>query len=141
MNTHIIFDNGGLTLDRFTIINSETGDVFGASENPSGPKGIGKWIGNCAAHRTVLNRCGWRQRLPSKKVVKSETENYINNARLDPDWIGREIDFKALPERVIEFISGLDHDTSGYRQRMANIIFLKSDSKISREPIEASQVR
>ena len=105
MNNYIIFDNGGATPDRFTIVNSETGDVFGASENPTGLNESGEWIGNCAAHRIVLNGCGWRQRQPSKKVIKAETENYINNARLDPGWIGREVDFKTLPESVKEFIS------------------------------------
>lgn len=93
MNTYIIFDNGGITPDRFTIINRETGDVFGADSLDQ----TGEWIGNCAAHRIVLNGCGWRQRLPSKKVIMAETENYINNARLDPAWIGREVDFNKLP--------------------------------------------
>ena len=110
MNKYIIFDNGGITLDRFTIVHRETGDVFAASENPARPAGIGSWIGNCAAHRTILNGCGWRQRQPSGKVIKAETENYINNARLDPKWIGREIDIKTLPESVKEFIFNLDSE-------------------------------
>lgn len=111
MNRYIIFDNGGVTADRFTIVKSETGDVFGSGENPAGPSGMGKWIGNCAAHRTVLVGCGWRQRQSTKKIIKAETENYVNNARLDAEWIGREVDFETLPEKVREFISGLDADT------------------------------
>jgi hypothetical protein len=141
MNRYVIFDNGGITFDRFTIINSETGDIFGASENPAGLKGTNKWIGNCAAHRTVLSGSGWRQRLPSKKVIKSETENYINNARLDPDWIGREIDLKTLPEKLREFISGLDKEDSTDKHPKANIVYFGGDVLISREIMDASHVR
>ncbi len=36
----IVFDNGGKTLDRYTIINKETGDIFGSCENPDGPNGV-----------------------------------------------------------------------------------------------------
>jgi hypothetical protein len=131
MNKYIVFDNGGITLDRFTIVNSETGDVFGASENPVGSNEtgnwIGNWIGNCAAHRTVLNGCEWRQRQPSKKVIKAETENYINNARLDPEWLGREVDFKTLPETVKEFVSR--NDTSfAYAMRSPRVALASSST-------------
>ena len=40
-----IFDNGGKTQDRFTLIN-EWGDVFGFCCIPSNPLGIGVYCGN-----------------------------------------------------------------------------------------------
>jgi hypothetical protein len=108
MNRFIIFDNGGITPDRFTIVNRETGDVFGASENPNALNWTAKFIGNCADHRVVLRGSGWRQGLPSRKIIQTEIENYVNNAKLDPDWIGRELGFAALPENIRKFIAGLN---------------------------------
>ncbi len=108
MKNYIVFDNGGRSLDRFTIINSETGDVFGASEDPCAPDGVGKWCGNIADHRAVLYGAGWRQRPPAKKIIEYEVDNYINNARLDPEWIGDEVDIKSLSEAVRSYIDELD---------------------------------
>ena len=110
MKNYIVFDNGGRTLDRFTIINTETGDVFGASADPHGPDGIGKWCGNICDHRTVLYGAGWRQRLPTKKIIQYEVENYVNNARLDPDWIGAEVDSGSLSEPILNYVAQLDVD-------------------------------
>jgi hypothetical protein len=106
----MIFDNGGKTTDRFTIIKVETGDVFGASEHPGEPGGIGRWCGNIIEHKIVLYGAGWRQRLPSKKIIETDIENYVNNARLDPDWLGREVELESLPEAVQDYIADLDHN-------------------------------
>jgi len=45
MRTFRIFDNGGKTLDRYTLINSD-GDVFGFDEHPFHPLGFGQYCGN-----------------------------------------------------------------------------------------------
>jgi len=108
MKNFIVFDNGGETADRYTIINMETADVFGASENPHDPSGLGRWIGNIADHRTVLYGAGWRQRLPAKKVIQVEVENYVNNAKLDPDWLGVEVPAADLPAALRVYVEGLD---------------------------------
>jgi hypothetical protein len=108
MNKFIIFDNEGKTPDRYTIINKETGDVFGSDENPDSPNGAGKFHGNCADHRIIMNGTGWRRKLPGKKVIKAEVDNYINNAKLDSDWLGNEVDFNSLPVNVRQYISRLD---------------------------------
>jgi hypothetical protein len=110
MKNYMIFDNGGKTTDRFTIIRVETGDVFGASEHPSEPGGVGRWCGNIIEHKIVLYGAGWRQRLPQKKIIEAEIENYVNNARLDPEWLGREIELQSLPEAVQNYIADLDSD-------------------------------
>jgi len=108
MKNFIVFDNGGKSADRYTIINMETADVFGASENPHDPSGLGRWIGNIADHRTVLFGAGWRQRLPAKKIIQSEVENYVNNAKLDPEWLGVEVPTYELPETLRVYAEGLD---------------------------------
>jgi hypothetical protein len=108
MKNFVIFDNGGKTLDRFTIVNRETGDVFGASESPDAPNGVGKFCGNCSDHLIVLYGTGWRQKRRLKKEIRAEAENYINNAKLDPAWLGKEEKFDDLPEHVQIYISHLD---------------------------------
>jgi hypothetical protein len=120
MKKFIVFDNGGKTHDRFTIINKETGDVFAASENPYDSKGVGSHVGNCASHKIVLHGAGWRQKLPLKKVIQAEVENYVNNAKLDPDWIGKETGSKSLPEGVRKYIAELDAQDSAGHQTKAN---------------------
>lgn len=110
MKNYIVFDNEGKTADRYTIINTETADVFGASENPHDPNGLGRWIGNIADHKTVLYGAGWRQRLPAKKVIQAEIENYVNNAKLDPRWLGIEVESTDLPEALRSYLEELDVD-------------------------------
>jgi hypothetical protein len=120
----IIFDNGGVTPDRFTVINKETGDVFGVSEDPDGPNGIGKLVGNCAGHRIVLYGSGWRQKLPTKKILREEINNYVNNAKLDPHWIGTEMDVTTLPENVRRYLSRIDCYSPVTGQPTANIVYM-----------------
>jgi hypothetical protein len=110
MKNYIVFDNGGKTADRYTIINVETADVFGASANPHDADGLGRWIGNLADHRTVLFGAGWRQRLPAKKIIQAEVDNYVNNAKLDPEWLGNEVPAKDLPDTLRVYIEELDVD-------------------------------
>jgi len=110
MKNFIVFDNGGKTTDRFTIINMDTADVFGASLNPHDPSGIGRWIGNIADHRTVLYGAGWRQRLPAKKVIQAEVLNYVNNAKLDPEWLGVEVLQNNIPDALRTYIEELEVD-------------------------------
>ena len=124
MKTFIIFDNCGRTFDRFTIINKETGDVFGCSDNPDAPGGAGVLIGNCAAHCIALYGAGWRQRLPGQHVIKAEVDNYINNARLDADWLGKEVDVAHLPMRVKHYIACLASKGPGAGPSNVNVVYM-----------------
>ena len=126
MSTFIIFDNGSITPDRFTIIDRETGDVFGAGENPNALNWTARFIGNCADHRVMLRGAGWRQGVPAKKIIKTEIENYVNNAKLDPDWIGRELDFASLPENIRRFISGLTVTSPAGAPSEANVVYMST---------------
>jgi hypothetical protein len=130
LNKFIVFDNGGATADRFTIINDETGDVFGAGENTEIPNGAGKYIGNCAAHRIALYGSGWRQRIPTKKIIREEIDNYINNARLDPNWIGVRLDIAILPETVRQYIAYIDSQGRSAERPTANIVYMPKISGI-----------
>jgi hypothetical protein len=138
MNTFVIFDNGGKTADRFTIINNETGDVFAASENPTAPNGVGKFCGNCADHHIVMYGAGWRQRLPSKKIIKAEVGNYITNAKLDPDWLGKEVEFTSLPEDLRDYISGLETHSAYEDYSKVNVVYM---AKPSDEPSSRPGIR
>ena len=40
-----IFDNGGETFDRYTLVFKD-GSMFGASENPFHPQGFGQFVGD-----------------------------------------------------------------------------------------------
>ena|SRR6267142_5657541 len=124
MKTFVIFDNCGKTLDRFTIINKETGDIFGCSDNPDAPGGAGVLIGNCAAHRIALYGAGWRQRLPCKNVIKEEVDNYINNARLDQDWLGKEVDCALLPMNVKHYVARLASIGQAAGSSKANVVYM-----------------
>ena len=128
MNTFIIFDNGDKTLDRFTIINKETGDVFGSSENPDAPNGIWKFCGNCTDQYLILPGGGWRQKLPGKMLIKAEVEKYIINAKLDPEWIGNVVDFNGLPINVKRYISRLDSRRHSHPHSNANVIYMSTTS-------------
>ena len=127
--TYIVFDNGGKSIDRYTVINTETADVFGVSENPGGPDGVGQHVGNCAEHRIVLYGSGWRQRMPQKKIIQAEAENYINNARLDPEWLGQEIEFASLSANVRSYIVDLEKETDSSHNSLAKIASLGDFSR------------
>jgi len=131
MKTFIIFDNSGKTLDRFTIINKETGDVFGCSDNPDMPGGGGVLIGNCASHRIVMYGTGWRQRLPGSTVIQEEVNNYINNARLDPNWLGKEVDLNYLPMSVKHYISRLACNNHEAKYSNDNVVYMSNASENS----------
>ncbi|HLI93592.1 MAG TPA: hypothetical protein VKU83_08285, partial [Puia sp.] len=74
---YVVFDNGGRTPDRYTIVDRESGNVFAAGE-PIGEAEISvKYCGNCADHRIVLYGAGWRQLPLSRRIISAETDNYV----------------------------------------------------------------
>jgi hypothetical protein len=87
MANYVVFDNGGITIDRYTIVDWESGNVFAAGEGAS----TARYFGNCADHRVTLFGSGWRQMPLSRRIVEAETSNYIRNARLNPGWLGNEL--------------------------------------------------
>jgi hypothetical protein len=116
MTSYIVFDNGGRTADRYTIVDRQTGDVFAVSENPQEPGGIARYCGNCADHRITLYGTGWRQMPPARRVIQAETDNYIHNAQLDPDWLGQEADPERLPDNFRRFLAALEWQPDQYAE-------------------------
>lgn len=45
MNSITIYDNGGQTFDRYTVVNTNTGEVYGMSHNPLSPQGFNQFSG------------------------------------------------------------------------------------------------
>ncbi|HEV3325762.1 MAG TPA: hypothetical protein VG052_09150 [Puia sp.] len=50
----------------------------------------------------------------------------MNNAKLDPDWIGRELDFAALPENIRRFIAGLNAVSPAGELAEANVVYMST---------------
>lgn len=79
-----IFDNGGTTFDRYTIITKD-GEMFGASQNPFHPQGFGQYCGNVVEvmfgsgastqkHCYNEKRGAWKTRFVSIALQKMKTD-------------------------------------------------------------------
>jgi len=103
-----VFDNEGKTADQYTIVFKKTGDVYGSSNNPFSPTGIGQSSGNVTDRMNTTFGVNWRERQDEKglkRILKSELDNYINEARGNSEWIGKEVkDLNTLPDRVQQYI-------------------------------------
>jgi hypothetical protein len=70
-----IFDNGGETFDRYTLIDSD-GDIFGYSENALGfDQYCGNVVDNYMFH---AHGYSWRKHCNVKRVVKNVLNEQIN---------------------------------------------------------------
>jgi len=90
-----IFDNGGETFDRFSIIVKEDAMIFGASCHPFHPLGFGQFCGD------IPTKCS------NSNVEKYNgyINEYVDTARAEPDWLGKEVTaFTELPEDVQTYV-------------------------------------
>lgn len=83
----VIFDNEGETIDRYTIV-MPNGDLYGASNNPFAPNGFGQFVGN----------------INTDFRLHKSVDVYILDAKLNPDWLGKQVAFITLPYPVKKFI-------------------------------------
>ena len=109
MKNVVIFDNRGITFDRFTIVNTKTGDLLAASERPFHPQGFGQTCGNLVDN-VMFHKYGaaWRRNSEPKiikRIQRDEIKAYLTQARANKEWLGIEIDFNKLPEDVQKFIN------------------------------------
>jgi hypothetical protein len=77
MGKNRIYDNGGKTYDRYTLINSDN-EVFGFNEDPFHPQGFGQFSGNWQGGSTRhLGKKITAASLPAKarQYVKQMTED------------------------------------------------------------------
>ncbi len=113
MNEIVVFDNGGKSIDKYTIINTETGDVYSADDNPFHPQGFGQYGGNIISDRGF-------------KKFNNSIGDYIEQAEKDPDWLGEEVkDLNSLPPNVIKYIQQMNES-----KRRNNVIKYKKESEI-----------
>jgi hypothetical protein len=100
-NSIVVLDNNGESFDRYTIINRKTGDVWGASENPSHPQGFGSYNHNIAdSYWSTAYGSAWRKRINEKMAIKCAVRNYL----IDTTNIGARVSLKTLPKEVLTFI-------------------------------------
>lgn len=96
----VCFDNEGESFDRFTILNTKTGDLIGASEHPYNPLGFGQYAGNVADNYwNIAYGYSWRQNVNVKNAVKFAVNHFLN----DCSHIGKVIAFDDLPDEVKKF--------------------------------------
>lgn len=105
--TVFLFDNGGETADRYTILTA-TGDIAGCSIDPYHPMGIG-----CFSHNlmdSVVRNGENIKKTVYNRLLKSEIRKYRDSNRMAPkgEGIGKELktkkEYDALPEAVKNYI-------------------------------------
>ena len=80
------------SFDRFTII-TEDGSLFGASRQPFNALGFGQYCGDVD------------KALDDDLSLPDAVAHYIDLAREDADWLGKEItSFSELPEDVQKYV-------------------------------------
>jgi len=99
----ICLDNGGETFDRYTIIERATGEMIGASEQPTSTLGFGQYCGNIADNywRTAYGsqwRKGCNKALLNRRI-KYAVELYLS----DCGNVGKVVEFSSLPADVQNF--------------------------------------
>ncbi len=93
------FDNGGETLDRYTLINRE-GDMLGLSDDPTHPLGFSQFVGNCIDnYMNVSYGYSWRRQCDVKKIIKIKLPEIIHEFKSEGN-LGKMINFEALPENI-----------------------------------------
>lgn len=113
----IIFDNGGKTFDRYTIILSD-GEIFSASDNPFHPQGVGTNCGNIAYNyylTTVgagyLSKIEKEDKKHYNKLIRQAVKEQIAIAKNDPEWLDIEMQQNKLPTDVQMYINQLLSNT------------------------------
>jgi len=99
-----IFDNGGETIDRYTGVITKTGDVIGFNSNPFHPMGFGQFCGNVTDRRRITYGASWRKYFDEKKVLKEELFHYLNEAKTNSAWLGKEIKLKDLSPEAQKYV-------------------------------------
>ena len=98
----IVFDNGGESYDRYTILDKASGDMVGASDNPYHPMGFGQFAGNVANNYwNTAYGAGWHR--VSKRVLNKRIKFAVDHFLADCSHIGKIIQFEELPEAVQRF--------------------------------------
>lgn len=98
-----IFDNGGETFDRYTLIDTKNGEVFGASSNPFSPLGFGQYCGNIVE----LSEPQWKKTCPH--IMDSQTGQFKKYAIVQclrgwkKDTRDKEVSVDLVPDPVKQY--------------------------------------
>jgi len=112
MTKLLILDNGGETLDRYTIINETDGEMIGASEHPQHPQGFGQYCGNVADNYwNVAYGYGWRNGCTPETIAK-RVKFAVGRFKRDCANIGKSIKWDELPEKVKEYANWAFDETN-----------------------------
>lgn len=110
-----IFDNSSTehaTFDNFTII-LESGEIYGASENPFHPQGFGQY--SCHVVETSINsdreKYDYEQGKYPDRITAKHLKLYLKAVRSKNPPLGVEVQFEDLPEKVKEYINQLTEET------------------------------
>lgn len=120
-NKIIVFDNGGKTADRYTLILPD-GDVYGCSENPYHPQGIGTF--NCnvceARYKDYQVHYDHDKGVWFPHALKWAYDDFLKEAHKNDKWLGEEVtDQTKLPEAVQKYIAQLDKEMNTPRDPSA----------------------
>ena len=99
----IIFYNPN-TIDCYTGVITKTGDVYGFNSNPFHPLGFGQYAGNVTDRMNVTYGAAWRNHFNEKKILRMELAFYIQEARANSNWLGKEIKIEELSEQAQQYI-------------------------------------
>lgn len=108
-NNIIVFDNGGKTADRYTLILPD-GEVHGCSENPYHPQGVGTYNCNVCEARYTDSHIHYDNEKGRwfPHALKWAYKDFLAEARKKDEWLGKEItDQSQLPPAVQKFIAQL----------------------------------
>ena len=94
------------TYDCYTAV-LKTGDVYGFNSDPFHPMGFGQYVGSVTDRLNVTFGYGWRNHLNEKKMLRTELKHYLNEAKSNSDWLGKEIELKTLPEQAQKYVKQL----------------------------------
>ena len=108
MKNLIVFYSPGV-FDCYTILNTKTGDIYGASENPFHPQGFGQSCGN-PAHTYFAQTvgAGWISTLSRRdpnqynRIIKRKTAEIVQEFTQEGN-LGKVIDFETLPAPVQQY--------------------------------------
>ena len=89
-----VFDNGGETIDRYTIVDSR-GDIYGSSDNPSSPVGFWGYAGN-------IKETKWRDLNTMKQKAVAE--------------IGKIVPTEKLPKPVLDQFKKAKVESKSYKK-------------------------
>lgn len=104
-----VFDNGGETYDRYTILLSNS-DVYGCNESPFAPTGFAQFSFNNADNYMFHSYgASWRKHFDVKKLEKQYFEQYLSDNKED-STIGKLIDPRSLNKDVLQYINQIAKD-------------------------------